>query len=41
MLENSSVTVGECAEVVGFHDIAYFSRIFKKFTGYPPSFYKS
>ena len=41
MLENSSVTVGECAEAVGFHDIAYFSRIFKKFTGHPPSFYKS
>lgn len=40
MLENSAVSVGECAEAVGFHDQAYFCRIFKKFTGHPPSFYK-
>ena len=40
MLENSSVSVCECAEAVGFHDNAYFCRIFKKFTGHPPSFYR-
>ncbi len=41
MLENSSVTVAEVGEAVGFADNAYFCRIFKKFTGHPPSFYKS
>lgn len=40
MLENHSVSVSECAETVGFNDIAYFSRIFKKITGHPPSYYK-
>ncbi|MBE6643151.1 MAG: helix-turn-helix domain-containing protein [Ruminococcaceae bacterium] len=40
MLENRSVSVAECAEIVGFDDPAYFSRIFKKFTGHPPSYYK-
>ena len=40
MLENRSLSVSECAEVVGFGDVAYFSRIFKKFTGHPPSYYK-
>ena len=40
MLENTNITVGGCAEAVGFHDNAYFCRIFKKFTGHPPSFYK-
>lgn len=40
MLENYSVSVSECAEVVGFNDVAYFSRVFKKFTGHPPSYYK-
>lgn len=40
MLENTNISVGACAEAVGFHDNAYFCRIFKKFTGHPPSFYK-
>ena len=40
MLENSAITVGDCGEAVGFHDNAYFCRIFKKFTGHPPSYYK-
>lgn len=40
MLENSAISVGDCAEAVGFNDHAYFCRIFKKFTGHPPSFYK-
>lgn len=40
MLETSAISVSECAEAVGFHDHAYFCRIFKKFTGHPPSFYK-
>lgn len=40
MLETSAISVGECADAVGFHDNAYFCRIFKKFTGHPPTFYK-
>ena len=40
MLENSAISVSECGEAVGFHDNAYFCRIFKKFTGHPPSFYR-
>ena len=40
MLENTNISVGSCGEAVGFHDNAYFCRIFKKFTGHPPSFYK-
>ena len=40
MLENTNISVSACGESVGFHDNAYFCRIFKKFTGHPPSFYK-
>lgn len=40
MLESTSATVSECAEAVGFTDCAYFCRIFKKFTGHRPSFYR-
>lgn len=40
LLLHSSATVGECAAAVGFKDSAYFSRIFKKMTGYPPSYFK-
>lgn len=40
MLENSSLNVSECAQAVGFGDNAYFCRIFKKYTGHPPSYYK-
>lgn len=40
MLENTSVSVAECAEVVGFGDTSYFSRVFKRYTGHCPSYYK-
>ncbi len=40
MLENTPMTVGECAEVVGFSDNAYFSKVFKRITGHSPSYYK-
>ena len=40
MLENTSIGVSECSEVVGFGDSAYFSKVFKRFTGHPPSYYK-
>ena len=40
LLENTPMNVSECAEEVGFGDAAYFSKIFKKFTGKSPSYYK-
>lgn len=40
MLETTPITVTSCAEAMGFCDIAHFSKIFKKFTGHPPSYYK-
>lgn len=40
MLENTAASVAQCGESVGFHDNAYFCRVFKKFTGHPPSFYR-
>lgn len=40
MLENTPLTVSECAETVGFANAAYFSKIFKRFTGHSPSYYK-
>ena len=36
-LSNYSIT--EICTMVGFNDISYFSRVFKKTTGYPPSEY--
>ncbi len=38
-LLNSSLTVTEIAKLVGYPDNNYFSRIFKKETGCPPSYY--
>ncbi len=40
MLENTPFNISDCAETVGFADAAYFSKIFKRFTGHPPSYYK-
>lgn len=40
MLENTPITISDCAETVGFTDAAYFSKVFKRFTGHPPSYYK-
>lgn len=37
MLSDSNASVNECAAAAGFHDTAYFSRIFKRFTGKRPS----
>lgn len=36
-LHNTSMTVSEIAEAAGFADIYYFSRIFKRLRGIPPS----
>lgn len=36
-LESGAMTVGEIAAAVGIEDVAYFSRLFKKRMGVPPS----
>ena len=33
------MTVGECAESVGYRDVNYFCRVFKKETGVSPKRY--
>ena len=40
LLENSLLTVSQIASQVGFHDPAYFSRIFKKHIGIGPKEYQ-
>jgi two-component system response regulator YesN len=40
-LETTDFTVKQIAVQVGFHDANYFSRIFKRSTGYTPSEYRS
>ncbi|WP_199615887.1 AraC family transcriptional regulator [Paenibacillus alkalitolerans] len=37
MLSAGDFTVSEVAERCGFHDISYFSNVFKRMKGYPPS----
>lgn len=37
MLSLGDFTVTEAAERCGFHDISYFSKVFKEMKGYPPS----
>lgn len=36
MLEETSESVAQIAETMGFHDPSYFCRVFKKFTGQTP-----
>lgn len=40
LLDQASLTISEVAEAVGFSDISYFSKVFKKRTGQTPSQYK-
>ncbi len=40
MLEYTSLSVEEIAEMVGYADCSYFCRVFKKFTGHTPRFYR-
>lgn len=40
LLSNTSFQIAEIAELVGYSDPLYFSRIFKKKTGYSPNEYK-
>lgn len=41
LLRDSSMKVGEIAERIGYDNPHYFSRIFRKVTGYSPSEFKS
>ena len=40
LLESSDISISECARRVGFNDVSYFCRIFKKITGKTPSYFK-
>lgn len=40
LLENTDLTVARISELVGFSDGNYFSRLFKKYTGHSPCFYR-
>ena len=40
LLSEGSLSLGAVAEAVGFDDYNYFSRVFKKRTGYTPTEYK-
>jgi AraC family transcriptional regulator of arabinose operon len=40
LLANSTYNVCEIASIVGYENPLYFSRVFKKFTGVPPSKYR-
>lgn len=40
MLEYTSMSINEIAETVGYIDCSYFCRVFKKFTGHTPLFYR-
>lgn len=39
MLTESELTVGEIAEYLGYADVSYFHRVFKRVTGISPSVY--
>ena len=41
LLESGRLTVGEAAFSAGFSDQLYFSRVFRKYMGVPPSHYLS
>ena len=40
LLENSNKNINEISEAIGYDNPLYFSRLFKKHTGYSPSQYK-
>ena len=37
----SSMSINEISEQIGFTDSSYFSRIFRKYTGYSPTSWRS
>ncbi len=40
LLSNTDLAVSRIAELVGFSDVNYFSRVFKKHMGHSPTFYR-
>lgn len=41
LLQVTNLSISEIASRVGIYDANYFSRLFKKVTGYPPRYFKS
>lgn len=39
MLKESLLTVSEISDYLGYSDVTYFQRVFKRSTGHPPSYY--
>jgi AraC family transcriptional activator of pobA len=39
MISESDLTIGEIAEFLGYSDVSYFNKTFKRITGKPPSDY--
>jgi AraC-like DNA-binding protein len=37
LMLNSSITIGQVADMLGYCDQSYFNRMYKKITGHPPS----
>ena len=40
LLQNIDLTVGEVANIVGISDANYFSKLIKRYTGNPPSYFR-
>ncbi|MEX1031069.1 MAG: AraC family transcriptional regulator [Paenibacillaceae bacterium] len=40
MLAESLLTIGEISEYIGYEDVSYFNRVFKRITGKTPTDYK-
>ncbi|TLS52437.1 helix-turn-helix transcriptional regulator [Paenibacillus antri] len=41
MLNESLLTLSEISDFVGYSDLSYFQRMFKRIAGHPPSFFRS
>lgn len=41
MMRNSNMNISEISEILGFKNPFYFSRVFRKVNGIPPSDYMS
>ncbi|GJM69096.1 hypothetical protein HMSSN036_13120 [Paenibacillus macerans] len=41
ILLNTEMSIKEIGEALGYHDMFYFSRVFKRITGHSPSGYRN
>ncbi len=41
LLSTSSVSITEVAQVAGFRDLPRFDKLFRRYTGVPPSVYRA